>query len=75
MTMKLVTYNIHYGKGQDGRFDLKRIADAVRGADIIGLQEVDLYWQRSGGLDQASDLAALFPAYCWVYAVARLVFS
>lgn len=36
--MKLVTYNIHYGKGQDDRFDLPPIADAVRGADIIWLE-------------------------------------
>ena len=35
--MKLVTYNIHYGKSQDGRFDLERIAEAIEGADIIGL--------------------------------------
>ena len=65
--MKLVTYNIHYGKGQDDRFDLPRIAEAVRGADIIGLQEVDRYWQRSGVQDQASALAELFPGYFWVY--------
>ena len=28
--MKLVTYNIQYGIGHDGSFDLERIADAVR---------------------------------------------
>ena len=38
--MKITSYNIQYGKGKDGRFDLARIADAVRDADIIGLQEV-----------------------------------
>lgn len=66
--MKLVTYNIHYGKGQDDRFDLPRITDAIGGADIIGLQEVDRYWHRSGYRDQASILAELFPGYLWVYA-------
>ena len=28
--MKLVTYNIHYAVGRDGRADITRIADAVR---------------------------------------------
>ena len=31
--MKIVTYNIQYGRGRDGRFDLDRIADTVSGAD------------------------------------------
>ncbi|TIX17052.1 MAG: EEP domain-containing protein, partial [Mesorhizobium sp.] len=38
--MKLVTYNIQYGIGLDDRYDVSRIADAVRGADVIALQEV-----------------------------------
>ncbi len=33
--MEFVTYNIHYGVGRDGRADLARIAEAVRGADVI----------------------------------------
>lgn len=66
-SLKLVTYNIHYGQGQDGRLDLARTAEAVRGGDIIALQEVDRYWQRTGGVDQALALAELFPGYFWVY--------
>lgn len=65
--MKFVTYNIHYGQGQDGCLDLARIAEAACGADIIALQEVDRYWQRTGGVDQVSVLAGLFPGYFWVY--------
>ena len=45
--MRFVTYNIQYGKGRDGRFDLRRIADAVREADVIALQEVERYWIRN----------------------------
>jgi endonuclease/exonuclease/phosphatase family metal-dependent hydrolase len=30
--MKLVSYNIHYAVGRDGREDLERVVDAVRGA-------------------------------------------
>ena len=65
--MRLVTYNIQYTKGRDGRFDLGRIAETVRGADIIGMQEVDRYWQRTGSEDQAAALAERFPGYAWVY--------
>ena len=46
--MRFVSYNIQYGKGRDGRFDLARIADAVRAADVIALQEVERYWLRVG---------------------------
>lgn len=33
-------YNIHGGKGEDGRRDLKRCASVIDDADIVGLQEV-----------------------------------
>ncbi|MDX1433900.1 MAG: endonuclease/exonuclease/phosphatase family protein [Gammaproteobacteria bacterium] len=65
--MKLVTYNIQYGRGRDGRFDLERIAAAVAGADVIALQEVERFWQRSGMEDQPARLAALLGDYHWVY--------
>jgi endonuclease/exonuclease/phosphatase family metal-dependent hydrolase len=65
--MRLVTYNIQYTKGRDGRLDLARIAETVRAADIIGMQEVDRYWQRTGSEDQAAALAERFPGYAWVY--------
>ena len=32
--MKIVTYNIQFGLGKDGRFDLERIASEVDGADV-----------------------------------------
>ena len=48
--MKFVTYNIQYGTGLDGRYDAGRIADAVRGADVIALQEVTRNNPRNGGM-------------------------
>ena len=33
--MKLVSYNIQYGFGSDGRYDLERIARIVDGADSV----------------------------------------
>ncbi len=65
--MRLVTYNIQYGKGKDGRFDLQRIADEVRDADVIALQEVERFWSRSGNIDQAQRLGELLPTYFWHY--------
>lgn len=65
--MKLVSYNIQFGRGTDGRFDLDRIAAAVNGADIIALQEVERFFARSGMVDQAGELARRLPGYHWVY--------
>lgn len=61
--MKLVTYNIQFGRGKDMINDLDRIASEVDGADIICLQEVDRYWQRSGDVDQAQWFTNHFPHY------------
>ena len=65
--MKLVTYNIHYTKGRDGCFSSERIAEAVDGADVIALNEVERNWARSGMVDQPAVLAQLLPNYYWVY--------
>jgi len=66
--MKLVTYNIQYGLGRDGRHDLARVATEVAEADIIALQEVERHWQRSGDVDSPAVLAARLPEHHWVYA-------
>jgi endonuclease/exonuclease/phosphatase family metal-dependent hydrolase len=68
--MKIVSYNIQYAKGKDGRHDLERIAGAVRDADLIGLQEVTRNFP--GVPDalaaQPERLAELLPAFFWTYA-------
>ncbi|MFK0687884.1 endonuclease/exonuclease/phosphatase family protein [Mesorhizobium sp. IMUNJ 23033] len=65
--MKLVSYNIQYGFGGDGRYDLARCAKIVAGADIIALQEVERHWQRTNEDDQPELLSRLLPGYHWVY--------
>lgn len=65
--MKLVSYNIQYGTGRDGVVDLRRIASAVQGADVIALQEVERFSQRTALQDQPALLAELLPGYHWVY--------
>ena len=65
--MRIVTYNIQYGRGRDGRFDLDRIAREIVGADLIALQEVERFWTRSGGVDQPRLIARHFPEHHWAY--------
>ncbi|SIT57463.1 Endonuclease/exonuclease/phosphatase [Mesorhizobium prunaredense] len=65
--MQLVTYNIHYGVGLDGRYDVGPIADAVRGADVIALQEVSRNNPNNGGRDMVAELGEALPEYFAVY--------
>jgi endonuclease/exonuclease/phosphatase family metal-dependent hydrolase len=65
--MKVVSYNIQFGRGLDGVIDLVRTCSAVRGADIICLQEVDQGWKRSDEKDQDVEIAGLMPSYYYVY--------
>ena len=65
--MRLLSYNIQYGRGRDGRFDLPRIAAEAAGADVVALQEVERYWQRSGMEDQPAELARLLDMPHWAY--------
>jgi endonuclease/exonuclease/phosphatase family metal-dependent hydrolase len=65
--MKIVTYNIQFGLGKDGLFDLERIANEVNGADVIALQEVERYWKRSGNIDQPAQLAQFLDNYYCAY--------
>lgn len=56
----ILTYNVHSCIGTDRRLDPGRIADTIArtGADIIGLQELDVGRPRTGGLDQAHAIAS-----------------
>jgi endonuclease/exonuclease/phosphatase family metal-dependent hydrolase len=65
--MKLLSYNIQYGFGLDGAYDLARVARVMEGADIIALQEVERHWSRTGFDDQPALLEAMLPQYYTVY--------
>jgi len=60
-TLRILSYNIHHGRGTDGVVDLERIAGVIRGcaADVVMLQEVDDRTDRTGRIDQTSELARL----------------
>jgi hypothetical protein len=58
--LRVMSYNIHAGAGQDNVFDLERQAAAIEAQrpDVVALQEVDVHWAtRSEYTDEASWLA------------------
>ena len=59
--IRVLSYNIHYGEGTDGRVDLERLAKVILSArpDVVGLQEVDVGTERTDRTDQARELARL----------------
>lgn len=61
MKLRVLTYNIHHGEGNDGKVDLPRIAQVITAAqpDLVALQEVDNGVIRSGRIDQPAELARL----------------
>lgn len=56
--LRIVSYNIKHGRGNDEVVDLDRTAAVLRALapDIVGLQEVDNGAERSGGVAQAEHL-------------------
>ena len=65
--MKFVSYNIQYSKGKDGEFELERIADELKGADVIALQEVVRNVPTVPDKDQPAGLGEFLADYYWVY--------
>ncbi len=65
--MKLVTWNIQWGLGCDGRVDLERIVETAKSfcdADVFCFQEISHgFAPHDGGQDQPALLASLLPGY------------
>ena len=59
--VRVVSYNIRHGRGMDDAVDLERTARVLETLrpDLIALQEVDREAERSGGVDQATELGRL----------------
>ena len=60
-TLRVATFNVRHCRGLDDRVDVARIADVIMrtGADLVALQELDRSNERSGRVDQPSELARL----------------
>lgn len=67
MGFSCVTYNIQYGFGMDGSYDLDRIVDAVSGADVIALQEVTRNMPTNDLADMVTGITERLPDYFHVY--------
>ncbi len=61
--MIFATYNIHYGVGADGRYDVARIADAVAEADIVCLQEITRGFPDNNHADQTAEIGKRLNRY------------
>lgn len=59
--LRILSYNVHSCIGTDRQLNCGRIADVIAdiAPDIIGLQELDVGRQRTGGADQAHIVASL----------------
>ena len=74
--MKLLTWNIQWGRGMDGRVDLARIAGTIHALgdfDVICLQEVAVNFPGlpgSRGEDEVAELAALLPGTTPIFGAA-----
>ncbi len=67
-SVRLATFNIHFGKGDDGREELARTARCLEGLDFVALQEVR-GWAFPRPSDQARWLAEQIGAG-WLFAPA-----
>lgn len=70
--LRVMTYNIHHGRGTDGRYDLERIGAviAAQKPDIVALQEIEQFRVRTRGHNQPEELARQLGMH---YAFARVI--
>ncbi len=56
--IRIMTFNIHIGIGMDQQLDLERIAETISNEqpDLVVLQEVDRFAERTQKTDQRSSL-------------------
>lgn len=61
ISLRVLCYNIHYGQGMDGVYDIPRLAEVIKAAqpDLVALQEVDVGVRRSGQVHQIQELGKL----------------
>jgi endonuclease/exonuclease/phosphatase family metal-dependent hydrolase len=67
--LRVATYNVHGCKGADGRRDIDRVAENLRGLDLVALNEVHGPWAWES-LDQAGLLGRRL-GMAWLFAPAE----
>ena len=71
---RIVTYNVHRCVGNDRRLDVGRIAEVLARLkpDIVALQELDVGRARTGGVDQAHEIARRLDMACHFHAALKV---
>jgi len=71
---RIVTYNVHRCVGNDRRLDVSRVAEVLAKLepDIVALQELDVGRARTGGVDQAHDIAKQLDMACHFHAALKV---
>ena len=71
---RILTYNVHGCIGTDRRLDVGRIVEVIAAfePDIVALQELDVGRARSGGVDQAHEIARGLDMACHFNAALRV---
>jgi len=71
---RILTYNVHRCVGVDGRLDVARVAGVIAALepDIVALQELDVGRARTGGVDQAHEIARRLDMACHFNAALRV---
>ena len=71
---RIVTYNVHRCVGNDRRLDVGRVAEvlALLEPDIVALQELDVGRARTGGVDQAHEIARRLAMACHFHAALKV---
>lgn len=67
-SLKIMTYNVRNGMGEDGQTDYDRVADVIKksGAQFIAIQELDSVTHRSNGhyvLEELAQRTGLYPTF------------
>ncbi len=59
--LRVLCYNIHYGQGMDKKYDVERLAKAIKNTkpDLVALQEVDVGVERSSRMHEARMLSEM----------------
>lgn len=71
---RIVTYNVHRCVGTDRRLDVGRIAQVLAKLqpDVVALQELDVGRARTGGVDQAHEIALRLDMACHFHAALKV---
>lgn len=71
---RIVTYNVHRCVGNDRRLDVRRVAEVLARLqpDIVALQELDVGRARTGGADQAHEIAKQLDMACHFHAALKV---